>query len=171
MCPCYVFWPGDFLLQNGKYKQASVQYKKIVAWLEHESGLSDEDEKKAKTLRLAAHLNLAMCFLKMHEPNKAFESCDKVFDFSNSWKGGLNKCLSDEVFALYRRELFKSQKDPVISCCRPWKWILQTRRLCSDGERRCSIWMNLRRQKMISSESFSSILPTKPQKVRYNTKY
>lgn len=66
------------LLQDGKYKQASVQYKKIVSWLEHESGLSEEDEKKAKALRLAAHLNLAMCYLKMQEPSKALENCDKV---------------------------------------------------------------------------------------------
>lgn len=55
-----------------------MQYKRIVSWLEHESGLSEEDEKKAKALRLAAHLNLAMCFLKMQEPNQALENCDKV---------------------------------------------------------------------------------------------
>lgn len=64
--------------QDGKYKQASVQYKRIVSWLEHESGLSEEDEKKAKALRLAAHLNLAMCFLKVQELNQALENCDKV---------------------------------------------------------------------------------------------
>lgn len=66
------------MLQEGKYKQASVQYKRTVSWLEHESGLSEEDEKKAKALRLAAHLNLAMCFLKLHEPNQALENCNKV---------------------------------------------------------------------------------------------
>lgn len=66
------------LFQEGKYKQAALQYKKIISWLEHESGLSEEDEKKAKALQLAAHLNLAMCFLKMNEPNKALENCDKV---------------------------------------------------------------------------------------------
>lgn len=66
------------LFQDGKYKQASVQYKRIVTWLEHESGLSEEDEKKAKALRLAAHLNLAMCCLKVQELNQALENCDKV---------------------------------------------------------------------------------------------
>lgn len=55
-----------------------MQYKKIVSWLEHESTLSEEDEKKAKALRLAAHLNLAMCYLKLKEPNLALENCDKV---------------------------------------------------------------------------------------------
>lgn len=67
-----------YMLQEGKYKHASVQYKRIVSWLEHESGLSEEDDKKAKALQLAAHLNLAMCFLKLQEPNKALEHCDKV---------------------------------------------------------------------------------------------
>lgn len=66
------------LPQEGKYNQALLQYKKIASWLQHESGLSEEDEKKATALRLAAHLNLAMCFLKMGEPKKALENCDKV---------------------------------------------------------------------------------------------
>lgn len=64
--------------QEGKYKQAAMQYKRIVSWLEHESSLQPEDEEKAKALRLAAHLNLAMCYLKLHEPNPALENCDKV---------------------------------------------------------------------------------------------
>lgn len=55
-----------------------VQYKRIVSWLEHESNLVGEDEEKAKALRLAAHLNLAMCYLKLQEPSPALENCDKV---------------------------------------------------------------------------------------------
>lgn len=57
-----------------------MQYKRIVSWLENESGLQGEEEEKAKALRLAAHLNLAMCYLKLQEPNLAFENCDKVCD-------------------------------------------------------------------------------------------
>nr|XP_046251069.1 peptidyl-prolyl cis-trans isomerase FKBP4 [Scatophagus argus] len=75
---------GTQYFKEGKYKQASVQYKRIVSWLEHESGLSEEDEKKAKALRLAAHLNLAMCFLKLQEPNQALESCDKALELDPS---------------------------------------------------------------------------------------
>uniref|UniRef100_UPI0037E92A01 peptidyl-prolyl cis-trans isomerase FKBP4 n=1 Tax=Semicossyphus pulcher TaxID=241346 RepID=UPI0037E92A01 len=75
---------GTQYFKEGKYKKASVQYKRIVSWLEHESGLSEEDEKKAKALRLAAHLNLAMCFLKLREPNQALESCDKALELDAS---------------------------------------------------------------------------------------
>ncbi|XP_041853269.1 peptidyl-prolyl cis-trans isomerase FKBP4 isoform X2 [Melanotaenia boesemani] len=71
---------GTLYFKEGKYKQASVQYKRIVSWLEHESGLSGEDEKKAKALQLAAHLNLAMCYLKMQEPSLALENCDKALE-------------------------------------------------------------------------------------------
>ena len=55
-----------------------MQYKRIVSWLENESNLVDGEEQKAKALRLAAHLNLAMCFLKLQEPSQALENCDKV---------------------------------------------------------------------------------------------
>ncbi|XP_076589147.1 peptidyl-prolyl cis-trans isomerase FKBP4 [Chaetodon auriga] len=75
---------GTQHFKEGKFKQASVQYKRIVSWLEHESGLSEEDEKKAKSLRLAAHLNLAMCYLKLQEPNQALESCDKALELDAS---------------------------------------------------------------------------------------
>lgn len=75
---------GTQHFKEGKYKQASVQYKRIVSWLEHESGLSEEDEKKAKSLRLAAHLNLAMCYLKLQEPTQALESCDKALELDAS---------------------------------------------------------------------------------------
>ncbi|XP_054475688.1 peptidyl-prolyl cis-trans isomerase FKBP4 [Anoplopoma fimbria] len=71
---------GTQYFKEGKYKQASVQYKRIVSWLENESGLSEEDEKNAKALRLAAQLNLAMCFLKLQEASQALESCNKALE-------------------------------------------------------------------------------------------
>uniref|UniRef100_G3PHY9 peptidylprolyl isomerase n=1 Tax=Gasterosteus aculeatus aculeatus TaxID=481459 RepID=G3PHY9_GASAC len=75
---------GTQYFKEGKYKQASVQYKRIVSWLEHESGLSEEDQEKATALQLAAHLNLAMCFLKLHEPNQVLENCDKALGLQAS---------------------------------------------------------------------------------------
>ncbi|MCI4379487.1 hypothetical protein PGIGA_G00228840 [Pangasianodon gigas] len=71
---------GTQYFKDGKYKQAVVQYKRIVSWLEHESSLQGEEEEKAKALRLAAHLNLAMCYLKLQEPSPALENCDKALE-------------------------------------------------------------------------------------------
>ena len=64
-----------------------MQYKRIVTWLESESALGDEDEQKGKALRLAAHLNLAMCYLKIQEAAQALENCDKVFFTAGDWEG------------------------------------------------------------------------------------
>ncbi|XP_044050622.1 peptidyl-prolyl cis-trans isomerase FKBP4 [Siniperca chuatsi] len=98
---------GTQYFKEGKYKQASVQYKRIVSWLEHESGLSEEDEKKVKALRLAAHLNLAMCFLKLQEPNQALESCDKALELDASNE----KALFRRGEALYAMKEFDRARD------------------------------------------------------------
>lgn len=98
---------GTQYFKEGKYKQASVQYKRIVSWLERESGLSEEDEKKAKALRLAAHLNLAMCFLKLQEPNQALENCDKALELDASNE----KALFRRGEALFGMKEFDRAKD------------------------------------------------------------
>lgn len=71
---------GTQYFKEGKYKQASLQYKKIVSWLENESGLTGENEANAKALTLAAFLNLAMCFLKTKEYLQALENCNKALE-------------------------------------------------------------------------------------------
>ncbi|XP_060634032.1 peptidyl-prolyl cis-trans isomerase FKBP4 [Anolis sagrei] len=80
---------GTQYFKEGKYKRATLQYKKIVSWLEHETGLSDEEELKAKSLRLAAHLNLAMCHLKLKEYTHVLENCNKALELDNSNEKGL----------------------------------------------------------------------------------
>lgn len=98
---------GTQYFKEGKFKQASVQYKRIVTWLEHESGLQEEDEKKAKALRLAAHLNLAMCFLKLQEPNQALENCDKALELDASSE----KALFRRGEALFGMKEFERARD------------------------------------------------------------
>ncbi|ELR47986.1 Peptidyl-prolyl cis-trans isomerase FKBP4 [Bos mutus] len=79
---------GTVYFKEGKYKQAVLQYKKIVSWLEYESSFSDEDAEKAQALRLASHLNLAMCHLKLQAFSAAIENCNKALELdSNNEKG------------------------------------------------------------------------------------
>uniref|UniRef100_A0A8I5ZLF1 peptidylprolyl isomerase n=1 Tax=Rattus norvegicus TaxID=10116 RepID=A0A8I5ZLF1_RAT len=74
--------------KEGKYKQALLQYKKIVSWLEYESSFSGEEMQKVHALRLASHLNLAMCHLKLQAFSAAIESCNKALELdSNNEKG------------------------------------------------------------------------------------
>nr|KAF6452346.1 FKBP prolyl isomerase 4 [Molossus molossus] len=79
---------GTVYFKEGKYKQAALQYKKIVSWLEYESSFPNEDAQKAQALRLASHLNLAMCHLKLQAFSAAIESCNKALELdSNNEKG------------------------------------------------------------------------------------
>ncbi|XP_042352227.1 peptidyl-prolyl cis-trans isomerase FKBP4 [Plectropomus leopardus] len=98
---------GTQYFKEGKYKQAAVQYKRIVSWLERETGLSEEDDKKAKSLRLAAHLNLAMCSLKLQEPNQALENCDKALELDASNE----KALFRRGEALFGMKEFERARD------------------------------------------------------------
>ncbi|CAN2391916.1 steroid hormone receptor complex assembly, partial [Pristimantis euphronides] len=68
---------GTEYFKAGRYRQAIIQYKKIVQWLEHESGLSEEEAAKSRALLLAASLNLAACYLKVGEHRPALDSCNK----------------------------------------------------------------------------------------------
>ncbi|KAM3927055.1 peptidyl-prolyl cis-trans isomerase FKBP4 [Leptodactylus fuscus] len=79
---------GTEYFKAGRYRQAIIQYKKIIQWLEHESGLSQEETAKSKSLLLAASLNLAACYLKLGEQRPALEHCSKALEFdSNNEKG------------------------------------------------------------------------------------
>uniref|UniRef100_A0A8C6WIN2 peptidylprolyl isomerase n=1 Tax=Neogobius melanostomus TaxID=47308 RepID=A0A8C6WIN2_9GOBI len=98
---------GTQYFKEGKYKQASVQYKRIVSWLEHESSLQEEDEKKAKALRLAAYLNLAMCYLKIQEPSPALDNCDKALELDSTNE----KALFRRGEALFAMKEFERAKD------------------------------------------------------------
>ncbi|XP_001366229.1 peptidyl-prolyl cis-trans isomerase FKBP4 [Monodelphis domestica] len=82
---------GTVYFKEGKYKQALLQYKKIVSWLEYEMGFSEEEghRTQARALRLASHLNLAMCHLKLHSFSAAVESCNKALELDNNNEKGL----------------------------------------------------------------------------------
>ena len=52
--------------QKGNYSRAFSNYQKIISYLQYETGLKAEEAKERDQLLLAAHLNLAMCSLKLH---------------------------------------------------------------------------------------------------------
>uniref|UniRef100_A0A4W3ISQ5 peptidylprolyl isomerase n=1 Tax=Callorhinchus milii TaxID=7868 RepID=A0A4W3ISQ5_CALMI len=91
----------------GKYKQASINYKKIVSWLEHEAGLSEDEEKSAQALRLAAHLNLAMCYIKLEENLQAVENCQKALELDTNNEKALFR-MGEARLAINEYQLAKS---------------------------------------------------------------
>ncbi|KAM8971857.1 peptidyl-prolyl cis-trans isomerase FKBP4 [Pelodytes ibericus] len=80
---------GTQYFKVGRYRQAIIQYKKIILWLEHESGLQEEESAKAKSLLLAAALNLAACQLKLGEHRGALEHCNKALEMDPNNEKGL----------------------------------------------------------------------------------
>lgn len=66
------------LFQAGRYYQAVIQYQRIVTWLEMESGAGKEQQQAIQALMLVAHLNLALCYLRLQEYSQAVENCNKV---------------------------------------------------------------------------------------------
>ncbi|XP_018621361.2 peptidyl-prolyl cis-trans isomerase FKBP4-like isoform X6 [Scleropages formosus] len=74
---------GARFFKEGKYRLAVVQYKRILAWLAHESDRSEPHGKEVRALRLAVRLNLAVCYLKMQEPAQAAENCNTALELDD----------------------------------------------------------------------------------------
>lgn len=104
---------GTKYFKAGKFRQAVIQYKKIVQWLEHESGLSDEEREKSKSLLLAAFLNLAACYLKLSEYRHALEHCNKALEFEPNNEKGLFR-RGESYMGVNENELAKNDFTKVI---------------------------------------------------------
>jgi len=78
-----------FLLKAGKYKLALRYYQRIVDYLKNEESLKDDEADKRKVLLLAAHLNVAMCRLKLSEDVEACQSCDEALALDPKNEKGL----------------------------------------------------------------------------------
>ncbi|XP_068568252.1 peptidyl-prolyl cis-trans isomerase FKBP5 [Cebidichthys violaceus] len=83
---------GNQYFKVGLYHQAVIQYQRIVSWLEMECGTGTEQQKRIQSFMLTAHLNLALCFLRMKEFSQVVDNCNKVIELDE-----------DNEKALYRR--------------------------------------------------------------------
>ncbi|XP_053083173.1 peptidyl-prolyl cis-trans isomerase FKBP5 isoform X2 [Pangasianodon hypophthalmus] len=68
----------------GRYYQAVIQYQRIVTWLEMECGVGKEQQQAIQALLLVAHLNLALCYLRLREYSQTVESCNKVMELDSA---------------------------------------------------------------------------------------
>ncbi|XP_043097403.1 peptidyl-prolyl cis-trans isomerase FKBP5 isoform X2 [Puntigrus tetrazona] len=64
----------------GRYNYAVIQYQRIINWLEMECGAGKEQQEAIQALLLVAHLNLALCFLRLREYSQTVENCNKVME-------------------------------------------------------------------------------------------
>lgn len=77
-CVCVNSATNGSCSQAGRYYQAVIQYQRIVSWLEMECGSGAEQQNRIKDFVLTAHLNLALCFLRLKEFSQVVENCNKV---------------------------------------------------------------------------------------------
>ncbi|XP_062853958.1 peptidyl-prolyl cis-trans isomerase FKBP5 [Trichomycterus rosablanca] len=82
---------GTQYFKAGRYYQAVIQYQRIVTWLEMECG-TEKEQQAIQALLLVAHLNLALCYLRLREYAQVVENCNKVVELD-----------SKNEKALYRR--------------------------------------------------------------------
>ncbi|KAK7864395.1 hypothetical protein R5R35_010986 [Gryllus longicercus] len=80
---------GTNYFKAGKYTLAAKMYKNIITFMEFESGFEGEKDVQRKSLLLAGHLNLAMCYLKLDEHIEARDNCDKALDLEPTNLKGL----------------------------------------------------------------------------------
>lgn len=80
---------GTEFFKANKFSLAIRYYKKILDYLKSEESLQGEEADKKKSLLLAAHLNLAMCYLKLKEDFQACKSCDEALQLDPKNEKGL----------------------------------------------------------------------------------
>uniref|UniRef100_A0A4W4F1I4 peptidylprolyl isomerase n=1 Tax=Electrophorus electricus TaxID=8005 RepID=A0A4W4F1I4_ELEEL len=83
---------GTHYFKAGRYHHAIIQYQRIISWLEMECGVGKEQQQAIQAILLVAHLNLALCYLRLREYSQTVENCNKVMELD-----------SENEKALYRR--------------------------------------------------------------------
>ena len=60
------------------------KYKLIVKYLDDKADFTDEQQAQRGALRLAGHLNCALCHLKLGSWSEAKEQCNSALEFDNN---------------------------------------------------------------------------------------
>ena len=55
-------------------------YQKVKKYLEYDTDLEEENKEKRNTIKLATHLNIAMCQIKLGDYTAAREECDNALE-------------------------------------------------------------------------------------------
>jgi len=71
---------GTKYLTSDKINLAIKVYQKVFKYLNGESGFEDDLKKEKDSLLVAAHLNLALCYLKTNENLLARDECTKALE-------------------------------------------------------------------------------------------
>lgn len=73
---------GTNYFKANKYNLAIKMYKKVASFLEYEGSFEGDLKTQRNDLILSAHLNLALCYLKMDQNVEAKDSCNEALKLS-----------------------------------------------------------------------------------------
>ncbi|XP_034251237.1 FK506-binding protein 59-like isoform X2 [Thrips palmi] len=99
---------GTKYFKSGNLKLAVKMYKKILDFL------NDDAEENSKSLKLAAHLNAALCHLKLNDNKDAVDHCDKALAIDSKNEKGLFR-RGQGYLALAEPELAKQDFEAVLA--------------------------------------------------------
>ncbi|KAG5274634.1 hypothetical protein AALO_G00138450 [Alosa alosa] len=105
---------GTHYFKACRYHQAVIQYQRIVCWLEMECGVSKQQQQAIQDLLLVAHLNLALCYLRLQEYSHVIDNCNKVIEMD-----------ADNEKALYRRGEARLQRNEFSLAVKDFRHVLQ----------------------------------------------
>jgi len=91
--------------QVGKFKLAKFQYSRIVEYLQFSDTLEGDYSIERDRLLLAAHLNLALCHLKLGSDAAARESANRAMELDDK-----------NEKALFRRGMVRTVPYPTFWC-------------------------------------------------------
>ncbi|XP_030632086.1 peptidyl-prolyl cis-trans isomerase FKBP5 [Chanos chanos] len=105
---------GTQYFKAGLYQQAVIQYQRMVSWFEMECGVGREQQQAVQTQQLVAHLNMALCFLRLREYAQTVEHCNEVIELD-----------SENEKALYRRGEARLLRNEFSLAMRDFQQVLQ----------------------------------------------
>ncbi|XP_060774433.1 peptidyl-prolyl cis-trans isomerase FKBP5-like [Neoarius graeffei] len=75
---------GTQYFKAGQYYPAVIHYQRIVTWLEMEYRTRKEQQQAIKALLIMAHLNMALCYLRLQQYSQSVENCNKVVELDSA---------------------------------------------------------------------------------------
>jgi len=110
---------GNALVKNGEFKKACRSYRRVFGcvngllskdnqemakFVTDGSFLTELESKQVKDLKVTVYTNLALCYLKMQEFEKALDCAEKALEIdSDNLKGLLRKGIACNELKLWER--------------------------------------------------------------------
>ena len=122
---------GSKYFMEGKYSLGQKLYRRGLDIVSDSSISKEEDKELVRAVKLAFHLNLAACHLKMAEPSSVISECDKVRGEGDTHDS--NHLTTKEFLSILELQVLKDDSKNV-------KAYLRRGQVRSPSERERGVW-------------------------------